>query len=217
MNNKTRLQLITLLITTTLSTTACQSQQQKSSDSDDIINQISNETGVSTEKIKEVVSSATPSSNIDSIIKDEQTAVGYFENSKNELKELSTKEDKVKYEQEATKYLKNVVDFIFYDKSFNGVTFSSLKDDAKKEIMDSVESTNTILQYSGLKSIVLKGAGDAKEWTLDKIAVGIVVVKELVGEKTYDKATSIAEKLKNKALEKANDVKNAIKEYEATK
>ena len=216
MNRKTRLELFALMITVAISSTACQKANSSNNKIDDTASKISSETGIPKDKISDAINSMSNEADLNSQIKDEDTAIKYFTSSEEKLADIKD-DDKNKYEEEATKYLKNVVDFVFYDKEVNGITFSNLKDKSKKEIIDSIERTNRIFENSGLKEIVIIGAKDAKEWTMDKIAVGTVVVKEIIGKDSFDKATDIASKIKKKLIEKAKDVKDAVDEYNSSK
>ena len=103
--------------------------------------------------------------------------------------------------EKGKEYFITGVDFIFYDKEMNGVTFDDLTEEGKKVTLENLET---------IDGWIMEIAPDYK----DKISEKYQVVKDFVSTTYYDVLESIKESLgeeNNSAIqEKKNEIKDSI-------
>lgn len=139
------------------------------------------------------------------ISKDDEV-VNYFKKLKESVGKYVNEENIDKAKVKIDDVFITTVDFIFYDKKVNGVTFSSLSDGAKKQILETAKDINNIIikKYPDYQ-IILKG----KSQKIGKFISGKLedtkeVIKEKIGE---DKYNDISDGYKE-TKEKASDIKD---------
>ena len=215
MEKTKRRKMIAILVALSISLTGCASKEElKESDktTDKTTEQVSDETALAKKVVRDSISQINPE---ESII-NETTAIKYFEDQEASLDVATAVLSKEEVKAGATEYLKNTVDFVFNDKEVNGVTFSNLSNEAKARIINSIEDTNDILTDSGLTDITIEASKDAKLWTLSTLkeasVVSKIVLQELMGEATYNKAAGIATEAKTRVINAFNKAKEYIKE-----
>lgn len=125
----------------------------------------------------------------------------YFDQAKKEIKELIESEQVEQAKEKGKEYFITGVDFIFYDKEINGVTFDDLTEEGKKVTLENLET---------IDGWIMEIAPDYK----DKISEKYQVVKDFVSTTYYDVLESIKESLgeeNNSAIqEKKNEIKDSI-------
>lgn len=152
--------------------------------------------------------SSTPSSTASSNLEQENQEetldteeFDYFDQAKKEIKELIESEQVEQAKEKGKEYFITGVDFIFYDKEINGVTFDDLTEEGKKVTLENLET---------IDGWIMEIAPDYK----DKISEKYQVVKDFVSTTYYDVLESIKESLgeeNNSAIqEKKNEIKDSI-------
>lgn len=150
--------------------------------------------------------SSTPSSTASSNLeqeKQEETLdteeFDYFDQAKKEIKELIESEQVEQAKEKGKEYFITGIDFIFYDKEMNGVTFDDLTEEGKKVTLENLET---------IDGWIMEIAPDYK----DKISEKYQVVKDFVSTTYYDVLESIKESLGEENYSAIQEKKNEIKE-----
>ena len=123
----------------------------------------------------------------------------YFDQAKKEIKELIESEQVEQAKEKGKEYFITGVDFIFYDKEMNGVTFDDLTEEGKKVTLENLET---------IDGWIMEIAPDYK----DKISEKYQVVKDFVSTTYYDVLESIKESLGEENYSAIREKKNEIKE-----
>lgn len=150
--------------------------------------------------------SSTPSSTAPSNLEQENQEetldteeFDYFDQAKKEIKELIESEQVEQAKEKGKEYFITGVDFIFYDKEINGVTFDDLTEEGKKVTLENLET---------IDGWIMEIAPDYK----DKISEKYQVVKDFVSTTYYDVLESIKESLGEENYSAIREKKNEIKE-----
>ena len=150
--------------------------------------------------------SSTPSSTASSNLEQENQEetldteeFDYFDQAKKEIKELIESEQVEQAKEKGKEYFITGVDFIFYDKEMNGVTFDDLTEEGKKVTLENLET---------IDGWIMEIAPDYK----DKIGEKYQVVKDFVSTTYYDALESIKESLGEENYSAIQEKKNEIKE-----
>lgn len=150
--------------------------------------------------------SSTPSSTASSNLEPENQEetldteeFDYFDQAKKEIKELIESEQVEQAKEKGKEYFITGVDFIFYDKEMNGVTFDDLTEEGKKVTLENLET---------IDGWIMEIAPDYK----DKISEKYQVVKDFVSTTYYDVLESIKESLGEENYSAIREKKNEIKE-----
>lgn len=150
--------------------------------------------------------SSTPSSTVSSNLEQENQEetldteeFDYFNQAKKEIKELIESEQVEQAKEKGKEYFITGVDFIFYDKEINGVTFDDLTEEGKKVTLENLET---------IDGWIMEIAPDYK----DKISEKYQVVKDFVSTTYYDVLESIKESLGEENYSAIREKKNEIKE-----
>jgi len=150
--------------------------------------------------------SSTPSSTAPSNLEQENQEetldteeFDYFDQAKKEIKELIESEQVEQAKEKGKEYFITGVDFIFYDKEMNGVTFDDLTEEGKKVTLENLET---------IDGWIMEIAPDYK----DKIGKKYQVVKDFVSTTYYDALESIKESLGEENYSAIREKKNEIKE-----
>lgn len=150
--------------------------------------------------------SSTPSSTAPSNLEQENQEetldteeFDYFDQAKKEIKELIESEQVEQAKEKGKEYFITGIDFIFYDKEMNGVTFDDLTEEGKKVTLENLET---------IDGWIMEIAPDYK----DKIGEKYQVVKDFVSTTYYDVLESIKESLGEENYSAIQEKKNEIKE-----
>ena len=123
----------------------------------------------------------------------------YFDQAKKEIKELIESEQVEQAKEKGKEYFITGVDFIFYDKEMNGVTFDDLTEEGKKVTLENLET---------IDGWIMEIAPDYK----DKIGEKYQVVKDFVSTTYYDVLESIKESLGEENYSAIQEKKNEIED-----
>lgn len=150
--------------------------------------------------------SSTPSSTAPSNLEQENQEetldteeFDYFDQAKKEIKELIESEQVEQAKEKGKEYFITGIDFIFYDKEMNGVTFDDLTEEGKKVTLENLET---------IDGWIMEIAPDYK----DKIGEKYQVVKDFVSTTYYDVLESIKESLGEENYSAIQEKKNEIKD-----
>lgn len=152
---------------------------------------------------------------ITSIIQSENIELDYFEDAKYDIGELLDNDQLEKAKLKAKETIKVGIDFIFYDKAIDGITFNQLKEESKKL---TYESINTIDNW------IIEIFPNYKEEIGDKyqIASGFISdkyykikddIKEYLGQENYNALIDIKERVGNSIIEGYEKTKEKTKNW----
>ena len=140
----------------------------------------------------------------------EETIINYFENKKGEVETIINSSSLASAKEKAKNIFFDIIDFIFFDKQINGVTFSSLSLEAKAKVMTiALNIDSTIMKkYPNYKENVSTAYQSVIETLKEDLANTKNKLEEIIGEEKYAKLEDTNEKVKEGAanlLEKAKD------------
>lgn len=124
----------------------------------------------------------------------------YFESEANYIENNMNEQTFTNIKDKAINFTKDGIDFIFYGKEINGITFKELSEETKQKIIDLVNKIdNKIMEYDpDYKETIGNKYEDVKDFTKDSIQKGKDKIKETIGEDTYsdiiNKSKEIIEK-----------------------
>lgn len=132
---------------------------------------------------------------------------------KNKIELYVTKEDYENVKKYGREFFIKMVDFIFYDKDINGIKFSDLKEETKKEVYST---------FCDIDALIMTFSPDYKENIGEKYEVvkdftsktyynALDKIKEAIGDEKYDKVKEIKDNTKEKIKDGTDNAKEYIK------
>ena len=149
---------------------------------------------------------------------EQSTVVETFKEMKDNVVDLYNSEGATKARKVAKEYVTNAIDFIFFNASINGITFSDMKQEFKEDIYNYLQTMDGIImkfdpdykeslgdKYNAVKDFSKKKIEQAKELIIDKI--GQEKYDSIIAKKNeiIDKITSGLKKYGGKALQFIKD------------
>lgn len=146
-------------------------------------------------------------------VEKEETKVTYFDNAKEELKELAKKDDINKIKSKGKEYIITGIDFIFYDKPINGVYFNDLTNDAKKSVIKSLKSIDSAIMeyYPEYKEDISSKYQTAIVFLDEKYIYTLDKIKEFLGEETFEEIGNTKDEIKDSISEGFDEASSYVK------
>lgn len=141
-----------------------------------------------------------------------------FATEKNEISDLINKKNFEEAKEKGKELFINGVDFIFYDKEYKGITFDDLKEEAKEETLNNLNTIDGwIMQLDpDYKETLQEKYKVVADFVNEKYLYVLDKIKEYLGEENYAAITDIKNKLKNDLSNFGNNLGDNIKD-KATK
>ena len=141
--------------------------------------------------------------------------VNHFEDLEQEIDDALNESDSDKLKEKAKNIVVNGIDFIFYGKQINGVTFEQLTDEAKEKIIYIVASIDSKIENKipGYKESIKDKAGQGYEYASEKFKQGL----DYIDSKLNEKYGQSYEDAKDKVNEVTDDIKDTASDiYDKT-
>lgn len=137
-----------------------------------------------------------------------------FATEKNEISDLINKKNFEEAKEKGKELFINGVDFIFYDKEYKGITFDDLKEEAKEETLNNLNTIDGwIMQLDpDYKETLQEKYKVAADFVNEKYLYVLDKIKEYLGEENYAAITDIKNKLKNDLSNFGNNLGDNIKD-----
>ena len=137
-----------------------------------------------------------------------------FTTEKNEISDLINKKNFEEAKEKGKEFFINGVDFIFYDKEYKGITFDDLKEEAKEETLNNLNTIDGwIMQLDpDYKETLQEKYKVAADFVNEKYLYVLDKIKEYLGEENYAAITDIKNKLKNDLSNFGNNLGDNIKD-----
>ena len=136
-----------------------------------------------------------------------------FATEKNEISDLINKKNFEEAKEKGKELFINGVDFIFYDKEYKGITFDDLKEEAKEETLNNLNTIDGwIMQLDpDYKETLQEKYKVVADFVNEKYLYVLDKIKEYLGEENYAAITDIKNKLKNDLSNFGNNLSDNIK------
>ena len=137
-----------------------------------------------------------------------------FTTEKNEISDLINKKNFEEAKEKGKEFFINGVDFIFYDKEYKGITFDDLKEEAKEETLNNLNTIDGwIMQLDpDYKETLQEKYKVVADFVNEKYLYVLDKIKEYLGEENYAAITDIKNKLKNDLSNFGNNLGDNIKD-----
>ncbi len=137
-----------------------------------------------------------------------------FATEKNEISDLINKKNFEEAKEKGKELFINGVDFIFYDKEYKGITFDDLKEEAKEETLNNLNTIDGwIMQLDpDYKETLQEKYKVVADFVNEKYLYVLDKIKEYLGEENYAAITDIKNKLKNDLSNFGNNLGDNIKD-----
>ena len=137
-----------------------------------------------------------------------------FATEKNEISDLINKKNFEEAKEKGKELFINGVDFIFYDKEYKGITFDELKEEAKEETLNNLNTIDGwIMQLDpDYKETLQEKYKVVADFVNEKYLYVLDKIKEYLGEENYAAITDIKNKLKNDLSNFGNNLGDNIKD-----
>ena len=197
-NLKIKKALIPIITSLVLVTTGCSNKTNEVIE-DNTINQTTKNKTNTTNKIEN---------------NETQETFDNFATEKNEISDLINKKNFEEAKEKGKELFINGVDFIFYDKEYKGITFDDLKEEAKEETLNNLNTIDGwIMQLdSDYKETLQEKYKVVADFVNEKYLYVLDKIKEYLGEENYAAITDIKNKLKNDLSNFGNNLGDNIKD-----
>lgn len=138
----------------------------------------------------------------------------FFEDAKQEIisyiesEEFETLKEKGKY------YITTGIDFIFFDKPINGIYFSQMTEEFKKDVIRDVKALDEAIMayYPNYKESISNKYNIASEFINEKYLDVLDAIKEYLGEENYNTIGEIKDQIKEDIGTKTEEGLDYIKD-----
>lgn len=194
-----------------LSMSGCQSEEQVINNKDK--KEISNRIEMNTE----VSSPIDNFTSDDIVVEKEEKIVSYFENLENEVDDYINENNFDEVKDKAKNIAITGIDFLFYEKEINGITFEELTDETKNKIINIVVSIDNKIEnrIPGYKDTVKDKFGKSYGYVTDKLHQGLEYVDDKLEDKYGEKYDNVKEKtlgIKDEVKDTVSDVWQEVKD-----
>lgn len=194
-----------------LSMSGCQSEEQVINNKDK--KEISNRIEIN----PEVSSPIDNFTSDDIVVEKEEEIVSYFENLENEVDDYINENNFDEVKDKAKNIAITGIDFLFYEKEINGITFEELTDETKNKIINIVVSIDNKIEnrIPGYKDTVKDKFGKSYGYVTDKLHQGLEYVDDKLEDKYGEKYDNVKEKtlgIKDEVKDTVSDVWQEVKD-----
>lgn len=146
---------------------------------------------------------------------EDESVVNFFKEEKELIKKYINEEKYELAKKKAKDYFITCVDFIFYDKEIKGVKWNDLEESAKKEVYNSFSEVDYLisLKYPDYKDNISDKYEVVKKYTNKAYYKSIDVIRELIGNESFDKLNDSKNKVISVTKETTNKTKVKIKKW----
>jgi hypothetical protein len=143
----------------------------------------------------------------------------FFSDAKKELTEYIESDDFQKLKEKGKYYVTTGIDFIFFDKEINGITFDQMSTEFKIRVMNDVAALDNAVEayFPGYKESFSSKYQIAAEFVSSKYLDMVDVIKEYLGEDNWNALGNMKDKIwgdltttKDQAIE---DIKELYKSW----
>ena len=139
--------------------------------------------------------------------------VTYFEDAKDKLKELASKDNVEEIKTKGKEYIITGIDFIFYNQPINGIYFNDLTDDAKKSVIKSLKSIDSAIveYYPNYKEEISSKYTTAAAFIDEKYIYSLDKIKEFLGEENFEAIGNAKDELKESTKDTFEETSSYVK------
>lgn len=142
----------------------------------------------------------------------------YFSEAKKELTEYIESDDFKKLKEQGKYYVTTGIDFIFFDKEINGVTFKELTTELKIRVMNDVAAIDSAVEayYPNYKETLSEKYQVAAEFVSSKYVDIVESIKEYLGDENWNSLNNIKNQILGDLTTKKDEAIEDIKELYKT-
>ena len=144
---------------------------------------------------------------------EKDTKVTYFEEAKDNLKELAAKDNIDEIKSKGKEYIITGIDFIFYNQQIKGVYFNDLTDDAKKSIIKTLKNIDAAVMeyYPEYKEDISSKNKAAVVFLDEKYIYSLDKIIEFLGEENFEAIGAAKDELKDSVSETFEQTSSYVK------
>ena len=148
-------------------------------------------------------------------INKEDEVVNYFKKLKDDISKYINEENLDKAKDKIDEAFITTVDFIFYNKEINEVTFSSLSDGTKKQILAIAKDINNIIikKYPNYQVVIKGKSQKIGNFINEQVDNTKDIIKDKIGDEKYNNIKEGYEETKEKAEAAKDKTLSKIKKW----
>lgn len=214
MINRKKIILYTILSSMLLSLNGCGKEKEYDYDNEDVEYTTEYTTENTTEYTTYENTTEYYTENTTENIED-STEFNCFENEKNEIKKYINEQNYEIAKQKGKEYFVTIVDFIFYEKRINGITFDELNEENKNITYNNLRIIDSFIMSidEDYKESLSEKYNKVKDFTSEKYNDAKDIIKEKIGEENCDKINDVKEKTENVIKDKSEKAKTKVKNW----
>lgn len=134
---------------------------------------------------------------------EDNAIVKYFEDKNEEMDNLIYTDNIEAADEFWNEYFIDAVDIIFYDKEYEGSSFSKLNPEAQQKCIDELQEVEN--KMNKINPNWKEDLGNIKDSTAEAYSNLLDIIEELIGTDNYNKIKNIKDNIKNNLIDSAND------------
>ena len=134
---------------------------------------------------------------------EDNAIVKYFEDKNEEMDNLIYTDNIEAADEFWNEYFIDAVDIIFYDKEYEGSSFSKLNPEAQQKCIDELQEVEN--KMNKINPNWKEDLGNIKGSTAEAYSNLLDIIEELIGTDNYNKIKNIKDNIKNNLIDSAND------------
>ena len=188
-----------------LVTAGCSSKENNAEPENEITTEVENnneqENTTNTNDVQETKNNNEDTNNEEAT--EDNAIVKYFEDKNEEMDNLIYTDNIEAADEFWNEYFIDAVDIIFYDKEYEGSSFSKLNPEAQQKCIDELKEVEN--KMNKINPNWKEDLGNIKDSTAEAYSNLLDIIEELIGTDNYNKIKNIKDNIKNNLIDSAND------------
>ena len=188
-----------------LVTAGCSSKENNAEPENEITTEVENnneqENTTNTNEVQETENNNEDTNNEEAT--EDNAIVKYFEDKNEEMDNLIYTDNIEAADEFWNEYFIDAVDIIFYDKEYEGSSFSKLNPEAQQKCIDELQEVEN--KMNKINPNWKEDLGNIKDSTAEAYSNLLDIIEELIGTDNYNKIKNIKDNIKNNLIDSAND------------
>ena len=134
---------------------------------------------------------------------EDNAIVKYFEDKNEEMDNLIYTDNIEAADEFWNEYFIDAVDIIFYDKEYEGSSFSKLNPEAQQKCIDELQEVEN--KMNKINPNWKEDLGNIKDSTAEAYSNLLDIIEELIGTDNYNKIKNIKDSIKDSIIDSASD------------
>ena len=188
-----------------LVTAGCSSKENNAEPENEVTTEVENnneqENTANTNEVQETENNNEDTNNEEAT--EDNAIVKYFEDKNEEMDNLIYTDNIEAADEFWNEYFIDAVDIIFYDKEYEGSSFSKLNPETQQKCIDELQEVEN--KMNKINPNWKEDLGNIKDSTAEAYSNLLDIIEELIGTDNYNKIKNIKDNIKNNLIDSAND------------